>query len=336
MKKAKMLVSVILMVCTLSATFAFAADHQMRLAQISENNVAQLTYLHVQPNDEANITFGYNKGVFLMVLSEDKNGWCFVSIGNQQGYVKKSELTTENATTGSATLGIALISPNTPTSRVNLRESPSLDANILKKMNNGDEVIVMGITDGWSHIMAGDLTGYIKDEFLRYSGRDTKLNFMDITAPLVIEETQTPTTVTSKKKATAQPQAANPVITPPVGSNQESLKDSFSKSSTRGYNVSAEFKAVGNGKYQIYIRLTAPAGYVENDVVKSFNAYINGSKVSVPQQNRNNKDDGGFEATYSATTSFAGFIDTVHIAPVNSSGGELSGEDMFFSNILAN
>lgn len=336
MKKQKIFVLLLLLICAVGFTSAYATSGAMRLAQISEDNVAQLTYLRAKPSDDADITFGYNKGAFLMILSEDANGWCHVSIGNQQGYVKKSELTTENTSTGTATLGIALISPNTPTSRVNLRESPSLDAKVLEKMKNGDEVIVMGIADGWSHVMVGNQTGYIKDEYLRYSGRDTKLNFMDITAPLVIEETQKPATVTSSKKPTAQPKAANPVITPPPGVSQASLKDSFSKNSSRGYTVNAEFKATGSEKYQVYIRVTAPAGYVENDVIKSFNAYINGSKVSVPQQSRNDKDDGGFEAVYSTTTTFAGFIDTVHIAPVSSSGSELSGEDMFFSNILSN
>lgn len=186
MKKTKYLVSLFLLMCILGSSLAYAAGGTMKLAQVSEKNTAPLTYLRTQPSDNASVTFGYNKGVFLMILSEDTNGWCYVSIGNQQGYMKKTELSTDNVTTAKAGYPVSTVHPATPKSWVNFRETPTLDAKVISKLYTGDSAFILGSSDEWIHVMVGDQTGFIKAEFLDDSGYKTALSFMDIEAPLSI------------------------------------------------------------------------------------------------------------------------------------------------------
>lgn len=49
---------------------------------------------------------------------------------------------------------------------LNIRESASEDGNIVGKLSRGDSGDILEVVDGWTYISSGDVTGYVKSEFI--------------------------------------------------------------------------------------------------------------------------------------------------------------------------
>lgn len=203
MKKNKTYVFLLLLFCALIPTLAYATGNTMRFAQISKDVLEDFTYLHSKPQDEAAISFGYSKGAFLMILDES-NGWYHVSIGNQQGYLKVDKVTVADAFSSTATLPVILAKPESETGWVNLRQSPSLDAEGLKRLTMDEQAILLGRTDDWCHVMVGDTLGYIKAEFTAFSGSYIELKSGDLKVSLYEPASQQSASPTGSKNLGAQ------------------------------------------------------------------------------------------------------------------------------------
>lgn len=54
------------------------------------------------------------------------------------------------------------------TNSVNFRATPSTTGDIIGYFNKGDEVTVLGTEDGWCHVQAGGLDGYVSEKFVEY------------------------------------------------------------------------------------------------------------------------------------------------------------------------
>jgi len=67
---------------------------------------------------------------------------------------------------------IAAVSNIDPDSSLNLRESPSLSSEILRRLYIDQEVIVLKDTkDGWSHVKTDVIEGYVRSEYLQTVGK---------------------------------------------------------------------------------------------------------------------------------------------------------------------
>ena len=95
--------------------------------------------------------------------------WAQVVIGDVSGYMMSQFL----AETKLNRLGPWQMVDNPSSTWVNLRMSPAMNGTVVRRLENGTSVIVLGETaDGWSYVECQGSTGYIRTELL--SAREKK------------------------------------------------------------------------------------------------------------------------------------------------------------------
>ena len=63
---------------------------------------------------------------------------------------------------------VAIVSNIDADSSLNLRESPSLSAEVLRRLYKDQELIVLkDAKDGWSHVKTDVIEGYVRSEYLQ-------------------------------------------------------------------------------------------------------------------------------------------------------------------------
>ena len=66
---------------------------------------------------------------------------------------------------------IAVVSSISEDSSLNLRSSPSLSADIIRRLYKDQELVVLKSTrDGWSHVKTDVIEGYVRSEYLQTAG----------------------------------------------------------------------------------------------------------------------------------------------------------------------
>ena len=109
------------------------------------------------------------------------NGWTYVVIGAEQGYIKSDLLLSANQRIHSR-WKIAEVNAS---GWVNLRSAPTKDAPVLEKVTDGATVTVLGETASkWCYVYSGSQYGYIMSRYLRVGTQEASAqNGTEITAP---------------------------------------------------------------------------------------------------------------------------------------------------------
>jgi len=106
----------------------------------------------------------YFTGTHAVILDEGEE-WSYVMIGTEKGYVHNSLLSAEPVTAKTRLADI--IAKGT----LNLRAWPSKHADVMTRLPESLNLSVLGEThDHWSFVKAGDLYGYVMNEFLDTEG----------------------------------------------------------------------------------------------------------------------------------------------------------------------
>jgi len=127
------------------------------------NNPDPLDRLNLRgaPDGDGVVVGKYFNGTIVTLLSEEKNGWYFVSISGKQGYMKGTYLERSGSPVGSAMLSVDV---STATA---LYETESTKARQLAWLPRGTTITVMGIgANGWCHAVANGQTGFVLVEKL--------------------------------------------------------------------------------------------------------------------------------------------------------------------------
>ncbi|MBR2716302.1 MAG: SH3 domain-containing protein, partial [Oscillospiraceae bacterium] len=82
-------------------------------------------------------------------------GWYQVSYGGQSGYVSGDYIQLAEALTGTVTASV-----------LNVRTAPDINAGVMAKLVEGNQVSVTGITPGWYQIALQGATGYVSADYL--------------------------------------------------------------------------------------------------------------------------------------------------------------------------
>lgn len=97
-------------------------------------------------------------GTALSIISYTRNGWAYVRIGQTEGYMDASYLTSTCPTQ----IGKAYIVRNSRASGLNLRGLPSTGGEILDFLPNSTEVTVLGtLSNGWCYVNSSGTLGYL-------------------------------------------------------------------------------------------------------------------------------------------------------------------------------
>ena len=124
---------------------------------VSNPNPADRLNLRTQPRKESGSRGKYYNGVNVIVDSI-ADGWAHVTIGSLSGYMDMTFLSS----------GVASAMPILKTtSSVNLRAAMSTTSTSLDKLPAGTQVIVMGFTAQWAHVIVGGQMGFIYAKYLK-------------------------------------------------------------------------------------------------------------------------------------------------------------------------
>ena len=100
-------------------------------------------------------------GTKVEVVEQKVNGWSKVIADGKEGYIKSEYLRMAEAVTGEA------IGTVTAATTVNVRMSPSQDAEKLGVLAGGDTADLLERVDDWCKINYKGTVGYVKAEFVQ-------------------------------------------------------------------------------------------------------------------------------------------------------------------------
>lgn len=126
---------------------------------------ANRVHLRASPSVQADSKGLYFTGTQVFCSHGVSQGWTRVIIGAEEGYMMTSYLRT-----GDAALDVQPDQPQGVVRApgfVNLRSSPSLDAQVLARLQDGDRATLLGETAGhWYYCAADGIMGYIKADYV--------------------------------------------------------------------------------------------------------------------------------------------------------------------------
>ena len=112
-------------------------------------------------NEIADKVTKVSSGTKVEVLEQKVNGWSKVVADGKEGYIKTEYLQMAEAVTGEA------IGTVTAVTTVNVRTSPSQDAEKLGVLAGGDSADLLERVDDWCKINYNGTVGYVKSEFVQ-------------------------------------------------------------------------------------------------------------------------------------------------------------------------
>lgn len=178
MRKTIHMVLLILMISITLATSTSAQMLEHQYAIIETSSVEVLVPLYNLPEQSAEISYSYYVGTLAKILGEVQSGWREVSIAGVYGYMEEQHLSFVDFAEMNTVLPSMKVKNKTDTGTLNLREKPSLESPIIRQYTNDEEVMVMGVSDEWYHVIGyGGRVGYMKPEFLEHTGTTSKYMF---------------------------------------------------------------------------------------------------------------------------------------------------------------
>lgn len=110
--------------------------------------------------------YGQHVPMVLLFSFEKLEGWSRVRIGNTVGFMRNSDLAF-GPEPGGAVFSPVSRKVSNPGSFVNLRKEAKTNALVIKKLNDGTVVDVIGAAGEWTHVLVNSEYGYIQSKFLR-------------------------------------------------------------------------------------------------------------------------------------------------------------------------
>ena len=106
----------------------------------------------------------YYSGVTVLLLPDSKAGaaWAHVRIGNAEGYMEAQCLAFGEDAARVISTQPEVTVDNQAGSGLNLRAGQSIESPVICLLKNGAKVTVMGVSEEWLHVRAGEETGYIR------------------------------------------------------------------------------------------------------------------------------------------------------------------------------
>jgi len=97
--------------------------------------------------------------------------WTQVKVGNTTGYVATKYLSQTTPTQGTATPAPQQTekSGTVTASALNMRKGPSSSTAIVRSLNHGTQVTILGTSGGWYHVRVGNQEGYAYKTYIKVS-----------------------------------------------------------------------------------------------------------------------------------------------------------------------
>ena len=137
------------------------------LAAVNNPNPADRLNLRSAPTENAASLGKYYNGVRVIIEGDISSEWTPVSIGNLHGYMKTEYLVTDVNDAPVSAMPVLIVNNPNAAKNLNLREKQSTSSKSLGIYPNGTEVILMGFTGEWAHVIVGDQMGFMQAKYLK-------------------------------------------------------------------------------------------------------------------------------------------------------------------------
>lgn len=165
--KKVIMISIVTLLMVLLATTAYAQMIQHHYAIVSTSDPAKPVPLYAEADPSAAIRYSYYHGTLVKLLNQEQQDMWEVSIAGVQGFMEPSNLAVMDFAEMATELPVMKIRNKTDSGVLNLRVSPSLQSDIIRQYTNDEEVLLMGVSDEWCHVIGyGSRVGYMKPEYL--------------------------------------------------------------------------------------------------------------------------------------------------------------------------
>ena len=130
------------------------------------NNPDARDRLHLRKNayGSADSLGKYYNGTVVNVLPDTRENaeWAHVRIGGTEGYMEAKYLAFGDAGRQVVSAHPLVTVDNQAGTGLNLRAGQSIDSEVIRLLENGTQVTVLGLSEDWLHVQAGNETGYIR------------------------------------------------------------------------------------------------------------------------------------------------------------------------------
>lgn len=132
-----------------------------KVATVSNRNGGAFLNFRLSPSYNAKVLGIFYDGVPLYVLGE-QNGWYYVEINGQAGYVRSEYVTVKSAPASGVVATIK--TPNN--TAMNLRRGPGFDYGVMRSFKGDSYVMVLAEGNGWWRVSANGSVGFMSSDFL--------------------------------------------------------------------------------------------------------------------------------------------------------------------------
>ena len=143
-------------------------------ASAQEGKTTARVNMRKSPSADAAVAKVLDKNAKVSIVGES-GVWYKVTFGGKEGYVSKSYICIESS--GAEDSGDAVVPEGSvsypaarsghATERVNMRESASTGAKVIKVLNEDAALTVLGEMNGFYQVKSGDLIGYVSQKYVR-------------------------------------------------------------------------------------------------------------------------------------------------------------------------
>lgn len=136
-------------------------DKESETAVVHNPDARDRLNLRTAPSTQATSLGKYYNGCTVTLLSDEKNGWVNVRIGNLEGYMEAKYLSRGTEGNRVASAMPTLTIQNASGTGLNLRERPAQSSKSFGLFLNGKSVQVLGLSQDWYHVQADGATGFM-------------------------------------------------------------------------------------------------------------------------------------------------------------------------------
>lgn len=139
------------------------------ISKVYENAEVAISLANVyKDHDESSEVLGKLEKGSLITIQKYDNGWSTVTNYTLSGWMKTEniKLPETNNSMSLATSGDTRTGTVKVNDILNMRESASTTAKILKSLTNGTTVTILDSSNGWYKVKVGDTTGWVKSDYI--------------------------------------------------------------------------------------------------------------------------------------------------------------------------
>ena len=138
-------------------------------AAVNNPNPADRLHLRTEPMTGAKSLGKYYNGVQVMIDGPVDQEWIKVVVGNLKGYMKSEYLVIsgEGKPYPASAMPILVVSNPNTAANLHLRQGQSTSSRSLGLYPNGTQVVLMGFSSEWAHVIVNGQMGFMLGKYLR-------------------------------------------------------------------------------------------------------------------------------------------------------------------------